>query len=632
MGRRVQLDDVFAQVRIADPQWSPDGSAVLIAEVHTDRSANARPSALVQIDADTGARTTWVTALPGVTHGRWLPDGGGIALLAPHDGAMQIHRCAAPGAVPTLVTSAPHGVRSFACHPAGDGFAYAAAADRGPASHNRAFVVGQHSALTQAPPRPVHLWHRDRSGATRRFTADEAGLNVIAAIPGGAAAAAWSPDGASLTWLSQAAPGAGILALRLHTAVLATGAQSVLLAGETALASPRWSPDGTALAVLAPAGEVPLFSPKAAFVVRDGALHRVSAAIDRDLTGLAWLPSGALLLWAPDGTRVGVWVQPLDGPPRALDLGDVDPFGAPIAVGPQGQLAFVGVTPHRPSELYVMDPGDRPRRVTDVNAAVAACDLGAVETVRWTGTDGTEQDGVLVVPPDFDPARRYPLLVSLHGGPMGASGRGWTGMWQVYAAQGWLVFSPNYRGSNHRGAAFQESVLGDPAVGPAADIQAGVAALSARGIVDGTRRATTGWSYGGYLAAWLAATSSGWVAAVAGAPVIDWRDQRALSDLGPWFDHAIGGTPTDHGAAYDAASPLSFLADYATPTLILACTGDDRVPITNAYRLFRALQDRGTEVSFVAYPVAEHMPSDPVHQHDLFGRILGWLRRHLVNP
>ncbi|MEM6928122.1 MAG: alpha/beta fold hydrolase, partial [Myxococcota bacterium] len=397
-----------------------------------------------------------------------------------------------------------------------------------------------------------------------------------------------------------------------------------------ALLAPRFASDGSRLVVLAPAAEVPIYSPNQAHEVVDRQLVPFGG-LDRDLRGFAWLPSGGGVGWAADGTRGALWTLG-DHEPYRWPLGYVEPVSA-VSVGPEGQVAFVGSMPQRAPELYVVDDAGVPaRRLTNVNPPPPGVTPGHVETVTWTGPDGTPQDGVLVRPPDFDPSRRYPLVLSLHGGPMAACTEGWVGLRQLLAAHGWLVFCPNYRGSNHRGTAFQTNVLGDPAEGPSADILAGVDALRQRGIVDDARRALSGWSYGGYLAAWLAATSEGWVGAVAGAPVVDWRDAYVLSDLGPLFGPTIGPSPWDAGPAWDAASPLAHLDTYTTPTLILACTGDQRVPITHAYRLFSGLKARGTEVRFVAYPVSGHAPSDPVHQRDVMRRWVDWLWRAFQPP
>src|SRR5204863_4705372 len=118
--------------------------------------------------------------------------------------------------------------------------------------------------------------------------------------------------------------------------------------------------------------------------------------------------------------------------------------------------------------------------------------------------------------------RKYPLVLNIHGGPMGTSTEGWSAFDQLLAAQGWIVFQPNYRGSNNMGDAFQRAVVNDAGDGPGRDVMAGIKALKARGIVDTARVAVSGWSYGGYMTAWLTSHYPGWRAAMAGAAVTDW--------------------------------------------------------------------------------------------------------------
>jgi dipeptidyl aminopeptidase/acylaminoacyl peptidase len=263
-------------------------------------------------------------------------------------------------------------------------------------------------------------------------------------------------------------------------------------------------------------------------------------------------------------------------------------------------------------------------------------ELGKSETIRWTGPDGYKNDGVVTYPPDFQPNRKYPLVLYIHGGPRSASKQAFSNYAQLFAAQGWVVFEPNYRGSDNLGDAFQSAIWNDAGAGPGRDVMSGVALLKLRGFVDESRIATTGWSYGGYMTTWLLGNYPDvWRAAVAGAAVTDWADQYNLGDSNVRRGSAFGGSPYTDPKRMEAMrvqSPMHYATNVKAPTLILATTGDYRVPITQSYRFYHALRDRGVTTRFIGYPVSGHSPTDPVHQRDVLRRHVEWLRPYLNIP
>jgi dipeptidyl aminopeptidase/acylaminoacyl peptidase len=203
------------------------------------------------------------------------------------------------------------------------------------------------------------------------------------------------------------------------------------------------------------------------------------------------------------------------------------------------------------------------------------------------------------------------------------------------AARGWLVLQPNYRGSDNLGDAHQRGIVAGAGEGPGRDVLAGVEAVKARGIVDAERVAVSGWSYGGFMTGWMIGRYPGmWRAAVAGAAALDLLDMYALSDLNVMPRHAITGSPWTEGreAHYRAQSPLSYAAQVRTPTLILSSVADSRVTVTQSYKLFRALEDNGVKVKFVAYPTSGHWPPGPVRHRDVYRRWLAWIEEQFAAP
>ena len=194
------------------------------------------------------------------------------------------------------------------------------------------------------------------------------------------------------------------------------------------------------------------------------------------------------------------------------------------------------------------------------------------------------------------------------------------------------MFQPNYRGSDNLGNVYQRAIADDAGEGPGRDVIAGVDALVARGFVDPGRVAVSGWSYGGFMTAWLIGRYPGrWKAAVAGAAPVDLTDMYSLTDLNVMRRHAITGSPFvgDNLRKYMEMSPLIHLPRVRTPTLVMSLTGDVRVVVTGSYKIYRALKDNGVPVEFVAFPGGGHSPADPVRQLERDRRWMEWLDRWL---
>ena len=181
-----------------------------------------------------------------------------------------------------------------------------------------------------------------------------------------------------------------------------------------------------------------------------------------------------------------------------------------------------------------------------------------------------------------------------------------------------------------RAGPVQSAVINDAGDGPGRDVMSGIEELKRRGMIDETRMAVSGWSYGGYMTAWLTAHYQGWKAAVAGAAVTDWFDWYNMADMNTWSGFGLGGSPwtNDNAMNYWKQSPMAYAHQIKTPTLILSTTGDPRVTVTQSYKLYHALKDNGTTVQFIAYPVGGHFPPDPVHQRDVYKRWIDWIAKY----
>jgi dipeptidyl aminopeptidase/acylaminoacyl peptidase len=271
------------------------------------------------------------------------------------------------------------------------------------------------------------------------------------------------------------------------------------------------------------------------------------------------------------------------------------------------------------------------------------------EVISWKSQDGTVIEGVLSKPANFDPSKRYPLFVKIHGGPTGidrpvllTNHRPYP--LEIWVARGALGLEVNYRGSAGYGEKFRTLNVRNLGVGDAWDVISGVDHLIAKGWVDPKRVASMGWSQGGYISAFLTTSSDRFAAISVGAGISNWATYYWNTDITPFTIHYLGADPVKDPEIYAKTSPMTYVKGAKTPTLIQHGDGDRRVPIANAYELRQALEDRGVPVEMVVYKGFGHGITRPKAQraamhhnlvwfnHYIFGDAMKDLRAPLASP
>ncbi|MCI1187036.1 S9 family peptidase [Hymenobacter sp. DH14] len=640
--RRFELADIGRVVNVGDPQLSPDGRSILVVVSRPNLATNRNEAEVVLVDVASGRQRVLVAGRPTVKQPRWSPTGDRVAFLARTGTGKEAHtqlfvQQLASGEARQL-TTAIENVQLYSWKPDGTALAYSAADAPANAAEvargNDSFEVGNGSVTATAPPAPDHIWLVSATGDTpaRRLTSGPLSLPDDSSAP-----FAWAPDGRTLACVLRPSAQTGDQETAVYTLDAASGALRELPNSPHRVDLPAYSPDGKWLSYQTPR-EPPFFESLEFDVVPAGGgpVRHLSRPLDRNLQRAVWSPdSKSLFVGGNDAATVSIWQQGLDGKSRKLPLGAVSPNGSywvEMSVGRRNAVALTANEPGRPAELYYLtSPTAAPRRLTDLNHETAALALGRMEAVDWQ-SDQLRPDGILTYPPDFDPARKYPLVLMMHGGPSNASRAAFYGLGQAVAAHGYVVFQPNYRGSDNLGYAFQRAIRDDAGAGPGRDVLAGIAMLEKRDWVDTSRMALSGASYGGFMTAWLMGESRRWRCAVAAASVVDLLDSYNLSDNNIANAGHYGPSPwlsAENLEHYRAQSPLSRAGRWRTPTLILHNVGDFRVPISNSYRMYHALKDNGVPVRFVAFPIAAHVPGDPVRSAEWNRLWLDWLDQYL---
>lgn len=645
--RTFQTSDATNIVKVSKPQLNPAGSLASIIVSKTDIENNRFTSELRIVTTDSGRETVALDPSWEVSESRWAPDGRKLAILAKHgkgkDLPAQIYVLDVASQVPLQITQASERVVQLAWSPDGQRIAYGQeTALNLPVVDGRlvAFEVKERGYLASEPRKSVQLWIARSDGTdNRQLTKGDWTLQIPYKGSGPVMFPfSWFPDSNRLVIATQAEPDVNSVERDLRTVDAMTGEVRLLLSSSARAINPVVSPDGRKVAYW----EYPKPGNAFSFAVRivDVGTGKVRddapASLDRNLNLALWLPNGEdLLVGGNDTERTALWIQRNAAPPVKLPTGNLDlsiHFRVAADISAKGAIAFVASSPEQPAELYFMTgPKARPRQLTDYNSAVRKIDLGKSSIIRWRTDDGFEANGVMTVPPGFKPGHRYPLVIVSHGGPMQASTMKWNSFTQQLAARDWIVFEPNYRGSDNLGRKYQAAIVGDMGAGPGRDIMAGLDALKRQAHVDDARIAVTGESYGGYVSAWLIGHYPGWRAAVLGAALLDTSDFSDLSDVGEIAgDRFAGASPWEPGGKeiHERQSPISSFVGVKTPTLLLTTISDHRVPSVSTQRMFRALRENKVETRFFAYPVDGHGTSDPVRELDWNQRWFDWLALH----
>lgn len=615
--------------RITDVQLASDDRNAVLVVSRPNYTDDRWDSDLVRVDISTGG-VKELTHRKSARSPRWSLTGDRLAFLADVAGEAQIFILDLDGGEAKQITHAPTGVQAFAWRPDAKALAYIAR-DEAPAREkfDDSFIVEANDYQMQTGTEPSHLWTIDAAGGTaRRLTSGHWSVSGNSVV--------WAPSGDKIAFVSQPSAGTRDSDKRSIEIVKADGGPPAAVAAlaDRHCSQPFFSPDGRWLEATCPInGQVKNQTELLLLPANGGEFTRVTKAVDRNFSRGTWTPdSKNLITTAPDGPGTSLWTISTSGGASKWQTGKVSPSGqGDIAVTHDGRIAFIGTQADRPPELYLLNnPQSEPVRLTNFHADVAAMKLGRMEWMTWKSDDNLPLSGALTFPPDFDPSKKYPLVLNIHGGPWGSSRVTFSERSQMFASRGWIIFEPNYRGSDNEGNALYSAVYRDHGAGPGRDVMRGLDELKKRSYIDATRIGVSGWSYGGYMTTWLIGHYQGWKAAMAGAAVIDLFDDYNLNDL-RLFTRAFSDTLTsaEDLALMKEQSPISYVDQMKTPLLMISDSRDMRVPVTQSYELLNALHERGRDVRLRLYPVGGHVPADPYRARDVDRHWADWFSERL---
>ncbi|MEO8503889.1 MAG: S9 family peptidase [Acidobacteriota bacterium] len=457
----------------------------------------------------------------------------------------------------------------------------------------------------------------------------------------------WSPDGKRFAITAAAPPGnANWWVARLFALSVSDGSVMPLYTPPFQISGVRVSPDGRTVAVIqglmsdadAVGGDIVLVPADG----RRSAPLTLTAERTTSVSSLAWLPDGDLLWVERDrgGTSLARGnaqsISTLWRGDEMLEAGDIAPSFSVTADGKTVAVAKSSFS--MPPEIWTVEidgakPVERWSQLTHENANGKAS-WGKTESVTWNN-DGLECQGWLLYPADFDPAKSYPMVVWVHGGPSSDTTARWPAVWTLarsfpLSERGYFVFYPNDRGSYGRGEAFTQANVKDFGGGDLRDLLAGVDQVARTHPVDVKRLGIGGWSYGGYMVMWAVTQTDRFRAAMAGAGIANWQSYYGQNGISTWMIPFFGASVYDDPAVYAKSSPIEFIKHAKTPTLILAGESDAEVPAAQSFEFYRALKFLNVPAQLVVYPGEGHAISQPENRRDLMRRMADWFDRFLA--
>ncbi|MGE0555894.1 MAG: prolyl oligopeptidase family serine peptidase [Gemmatimonadales bacterium] len=650
--------DLFQLEYAADPQISPDGQWIVYTRRFSDLMTDRRHSNLWLLKSDGSAHRPITSGKQNDGSARWSPDGGRIAFVSSRDGSPQIYvYWVATGTVQPVsnLTEPPSGIE---WSPDGKWLAFyklvpkpklvvgrpvaaPAGAKWAPPPKYTDRLVFRFDQVGELPTGFTHVFVVPSEGGTARQVTS--GDFHHGSSPFGGGPLAWSPDGTELVLPARRIADAEMKwrETELYAVSVADGSIRQLTRRVGPDSDPAVSPDGRLIAYTGYDDRQQGYQNALLYVMgRDGSGARVvSAKLDRSVSGPTWSADGrAIYVQFDEEGNTKVARFGLDGSWQVVaeDLGGTGSAygGGSYTVARDGRIAFSYSRPEVPSEVAVTTPaqGGKAQALTSLNDdLLAGRTLGQVEELWYPSSkDGRRIQGWIVKPPGFDPARKYPLILEIHGGPFANYGDRFDEEKQLMASAGYVVLYTNPRGSTSYGEEFGNLIHHAYPGDDFFDLNSGVDAVIAKGYVDANNLFVTGGSGGGVLTAWMIGHTDRFKAALAFYPVINWESFSLTADMAPssvanWFP----GFPWDHRDNYDQRSLLSVVKNVKTPTLIMTGEEDYRTPMSESEQYYKALKMLGVPAVLVRVPEEPHgIRRRPSHEAAKLTTLQGWFEKY----
>ena len=647
------VEDLFAAQRIADPQVSPDGGNIAFAVSRYDMEKNGGNSDLWLMPSGGGRPRQLTHHAKGDFHPRWLPDGSGILFISSRSGKTQVWMLPMEGGEARQVTKMPAGVSGF--HVGAKGRNLLVTSNVFPDCATLACTGErlEQRSKSQVKARVTESllfrhWDHWREGmVSHLFVVPldggeprdllEGALDCPPVSLGSHHDFVLSPDETEVAYVANTDKG---VAWSTNNDVFviptAGGKAQRLTKGRGNDIGPLYSPDGRYLAYLSM--ERPGFEAdrRRLYVYdRRSKQHRLlTDRLDRSVSEILWAPdSSAIYFNAADAGRLPIWKVTV---PRARVSKVIeDTVNTSFSLLPNGQtFILLRQSQSAPKEIYRVDVNGRNEaQLSHFNdELLSTIEMGEVDEIWYEGSGGDRIRSWIIRPPGFRQGQRYPTVFLVHGGPQGSWLDSFHYRWntQLFAAPGYVVVAMDFHGSPGYGQDFTDAVTRDWGGAPYEDVMAAVDHVTTTvPYVDGERIAAAGASYGGFMINWILGHSDRFDCLISHAGLAEqWSMYGATEEL--WFpEWEFNGMPWENPELFDRFSPIRYAGNFNTPTLVIHGEHDYRVPFTQGFQIFTALQRRNIPSRLVFFPDETHFISRPQNARFWWGEVHGWLQRYL---
>jgi dipeptidyl aminopeptidase/acylaminoacyl peptidase len=654
--RVFEATDLFALQQAQDPQIRPDGQAVAYVRSAEDIMTDGERQSIWLVDVNSRAQTPLVAGPGSAFAPRWSPDGRRLAYVSTAEGRPQLYvRWMADGTT-ARIAELPASPRNLAWSPDGRQIAFSMLTEDEGAKLGA--PLAKPEGAKWADPLVVIDQVTYRADGQGYLKPGFSHIYVVSA-EGGAprqltfgaynerSELSWTPDSAAVVFSANRSANWALEPEEsdLFRVSVADGTLTRLTHRHGPSDDPQVSPTGQAIAFVGFDERHRGYDNRRLYVVdRDGGGQRsLTDGLDRSVASPRWAADGRSLFVQYDDHGVGKLARVgLDGHLQDLAAGmdgaELDrPYtGGEYSAAANGTLAFTQGSPDEPGDVAVVKAGGRSaevRRLTRLNDDLfAGKALGKLTPLAVTSSvDNKPIDAWMITPPAFDPAKKYPLILEIHGGPYASYGPVFASELQLYAAAGYVVLYANPRGSTSYGFDFADQINYNYPSHDYDDLMSAVDAAVAKGFVDPNNLFVTGGSGGGLLTAWIVGKTNRFKAAVSQKPVINWTSEVLTVDF--YVDQAqnwFGKNPWEDQADYWRRSPLSQVGNVATPTLLMVGTDDRRTPSSEAEQFYQALKLRGVPTAMIRVPGASHhgLAERPSQEAAEASAILAWFDRY----
>jgi dipeptidyl aminopeptidase/acylaminoacyl peptidase len=599
---------------IGDLEFSHDGSRLVFTVTEPVKGA-ARPRALWMLDVASGRVRPLTFSGKSDSDPRWSPDGTSIAFVSDRDGTPQLYRLPMRGGDAEKLTDRQEAVGAFRWSPDGTRVALLMAEPKPDAQQKRERDKDD-SRVVDKDTRRARVWILDL--ASRTLKQVTSGSWQIAQIE-------WLPSGDRLVAAATAKPASDQWSQHLYAINVGNGEFTEIGAPRGPLGAFALSPDGRTIAYAGARVDGPDAHDLWLQTIGGGAARNISGtSVDRPISQLRWVDAQTLAATVQRGFKSEIAFITADRPPATVTGIETNPSAFAWF---ENAVAYVGETATRAPELWIKSRDRAAKKVTAFNDAWTSIPLVAPEFVKYTSAGGVEIEAALLKPqgPSSQP---LPFVVLVHGGPTARWSDAFEPWGQLLAARGYAVLYPNVRGSVGYGQRFVEMNRADWGGGDFKDVMAGVDWAIARGIADPNRLGIGGWSYGGYMAAWAVTQTTRFKAAVSGAPVIDMASEFG-TETGSAYDEWFYGTPYEKLDGFIKSSPMTYVKNVKTPTLLLQGEDDTTDPIGQSQQFYHGLKRYGVDADLVLYPREPHGLREEQHLLDRLTRVVAWYDKYL---